>query len=66
MRCLSCDCNLSDFEATRKYESGEYIDLCNRCFSSTDLRNTHVIVRDDLEEYQDVEDDLGETPIEDL
>jgi hypothetical protein len=66
MRCLSCDCNLSDYEATRKYENGEYIDLCNRCFSSTDLRNMHVIVRDDLEEYQDVEDDLGELPIEGL
>ena len=35
MRCLSCDKNLTDFEATRKSVfSGEFIDLCNRCFAS--------------------------------
>lgn len=35
MKCLSCDVILTDFEATRKSAySGQYIDLCNRCFSS--------------------------------
>lgn len=34
MRCLSCNCNLSDYESTRKYISGGYIDLCNGCFNS--------------------------------
>lgn len=35
MRCLSCDKNLTDFEATRKSVfSGEFIDLCNHCFAS--------------------------------
>ena len=34
MRCLSCDCLLFGHEITRKYKStGEYIDLCDNCFS---------------------------------
>jgi hypothetical protein len=34
MRCLSCNRRLNDKESTRKYSSsGEYIDLCDRCFS---------------------------------
>ena len=33
MHCVACDKTLSDYETTRKNEStGEYIDLCNRCF----------------------------------
>ena len=33
MRCLSCDKNLSDREAVRKYAStGEFLDLCDRCY----------------------------------
>lgn len=33
MRCLSCNCQLNDHEATRKYAStGTFIDLCDRCF----------------------------------
>lgn len=34
MRCLSCDIELTDFEATRKSaETEEFIDLCNHCYS---------------------------------
>lgn len=34
MRCLSCNRQLNDQEATRKYAtSGTFIDLCDRCFS---------------------------------
>ena len=34
MRCLSCNCVLTDKEATRKYAtSGTFIDLCDNCFS---------------------------------
>lgn len=34
MRCLSCNCQLNDHEATRKYAtSGEFVDLCDRCFA---------------------------------
>ena len=33
MRCVACDCILTDFEATRKSAaSGEYLDMCERCF----------------------------------
>lgn len=38
MRCLSCDCELTDFEATRRYENGgNFVDLCGRCLSSVVL-----------------------------
>lgn len=33
MRCLSCNDVLSDREATRRVQStGEFLDLCNRCY----------------------------------
>ena len=35
MRCIACDKELSDFEATRKSSTtGDYLDLCNTCYSS--------------------------------
>jgi hypothetical protein len=45
MRCLACDCNLSDREANRKYENWQeiknpesrYIMLCDDCIVDTDL-----------------------------
>lgn len=34
MRCRACDCALTDFEATRRYnDSSEFLDLCAKCFS---------------------------------
>jgi len=49
MRCLSCNCVLTDFEATRKgANTGNYIDLCNRCFKSI-AEDIHVIERSDLQ-----------------
>lgn len=59
MRCLSCNKNLNDFESTRKYESGEFVDLCNGCFNSADMRDIPVLERDDLAEYEDISD-LGD------
>jgi len=52
MRCIACDKELSDFEATRKSSTtGEYLDLCNTCYSS---------IQDEL--YSDEREDLrGET-----
>ena len=58
MRCLSCNKALNDFESTRKYENGEYIDMCNHCFNAADMRNVVVIERSDLAQYEDVSDDL--------
>lgn len=34
MHCRACDCELSDWESTRKDAEGQYIDFCNRCYSS--------------------------------
>jgi hypothetical protein len=34
MRCLSCNCKLSDKESTRRHVStGEFLDMCNRCYA---------------------------------
>jgi hypothetical protein len=53
MRCVSCNCVLTDFEATRKgVNTGEYIDMCNRCFA-TIADDVAVIERDDLKENGD-------------
>ena len=38
MRCIACDALLNAFEATRKSETTEqYLDLCNKCLSTTDI-----------------------------
>jgi hypothetical protein len=35
MKCLACDKVLSEFESTRRsLMSGEFMDLCNRCYSN--------------------------------
>lgn len=48
MRCLACNCNLTDYESTRKsVTTGEFIDLCNRCFSSVS-DDLQTIDREDL------------------
>ena len=54
-RCLACDKNLSDFESTRKYEHGEYIDLCGKCFKDSGICVS--LQREDLsDEYEDIGD----------
>jgi len=50
MRCCACNKNLSDFESTRKSTiTGEYLDLCNGCYSGVG------IVSQDREDLRDVE-----------
>ena len=47
MRCVACNCVLTDFEATRKgVNTGEYIDLCNKCFLTIaeDIEYTNMIL----------------------
>lgn len=57
MRCLACDRRLNDRESTRRYSSsGDFIDLCDRCFST---------ISDDVPDLDsdpgaDVEDELEE------
>lgn len=44
MRCLSCNCLLTDKESTRKYRSDHtFVDLCNRCFNSSDMSGIDII-----------------------
>lgn len=68
MRCVACDCNLSNYESTRKIinrDSGtiSYPDLCNKCFNSTDLASfASIIERHDLE--TDSLDENLEIPME--
>lgn len=55
-RCRACDKVLNDFEMTRKYPSGEYLDLCNHCYSFI-KDEIDVIERADLREYEDWDED---------
>ena len=58
MRCLSCDCRLTDFEATRKSAfTNEFIDLCNGCFASVS-DDLHTIERADLAHDDDETEDV--------
>lgn len=66
MRCLSCDCNLNDFESTRKYEQGGFVDLCNRCFNSADMNDVGVIERQDLAYSEDVSSEAELDDMEEL
>lgn len=57
MRCLSCNKILSDFESTRKSaNTGEYLDLCNSCFSDIQY-DVDAVVREDLREDEQVSED---------
>lgn len=48
MHCLSCDALLNDYEATRKYPNGTFVDLCNSCYKHV-KRDFLVFERPDLE-----------------
>jgi len=52
MRCLGCNKELTDFEATRRYaDSEEFIDMCNDCFKHTNIK---ALERHDLMSISDV------------
>lgn len=57
MRCLACNKELTDFEATRKYaNTREYIDLCNECYK--EIKDDIVVdEREDLKNIIDVTDE---------
>ena len=58
MRCIACDVELTDYEATRRYAvSKEFVDLCNTCFAVT-LDDGDVIDRDDLRTLADIEETI--------
>ena len=54
MRCIACNRALSDLESTRKSKvTGEYLDLCNTCFSTVSddfLDNEEQLEQHELEE----------------
>lgn len=52
MRCFACDVRLTHREATRKFASGEFCDLCDECLGT---------IQDGLEVFEtDVEEDSAE------
>jgi len=53
MRCVACDCELTDYESTRKNLRGEYLDMCNHCY---------LTIKDDILSIE--RDDLESLPIE--
>lgn len=56
MRCVACDVELTDYEATRRYAvSREFVDLCNNC-SAVSLYDVAVIDREDLRTLADIEE----------
>ena len=58
MRCCACNKNLSDFESTRKsITTGEYLDLCNGCFSGVGIVSQD---REDLRDVEVTEDDTDD------
>lgn len=57
MRCLSCNKNLSDFESTRRSAlTGEFIDLCNKCYEEIKY-DVDTVVREDLRDEESFDDD---------
>ncbi len=58
MRCLACNCALTDRESVRKYaESEEFLDLCNSCLNDCEgIEVDDSFVEDEFEqEYEDEE-----------
>jgi hypothetical protein len=57
MRCLSCNCQLNDQEATRKYaNSNTFIDLCDRCFSHVEEDIPYIEGNPSHEDREDASD----------
>lgn len=47
MRCIACDIELTDFEATRKsVNTNSYVDLCNSCYK---------YVKDDIQAIENID-----------
>ena len=56
-RCLACNKNLNDYEATRKDLHGAFLDMCNKCY--TPIQNeVPTIDRPDLNPSEEIEPEL--------
>lgn len=63
MRCRCCDKRLSDFEATRKHiNTGEYLDMCNKCYSTIDKQVLSFERYDLYDEDETEQSDMGYDP----
>lgn len=59
MKCVCCDRNLNDYEATRRHAlTNEFLDLCNRCMK--DMPNIPTKDRPDLVKEADFDDDVDD------
>lgn len=60
-RCIACNRNLNDYEATRKDLHGNYLDMCNKCYTYVQ-EDVLTIDRGDLNPSEEIEPELeGET-----
>lgn len=63
MRCVACDCELNDYESTRKDLHGDYIDMCNHCYSTIkddilSIDREDLLVQEEIiSEFSEVYDD---------
>ena len=58
MRCCACDRNLNNFESTRKNKTtGDYLDLCNKCYSTVQ-QDLSTDIREDLPEDEIPDDEV--------
>lgn len=59
MRCFACNCQLTDFESTRKSKvTGEYLDLCEDCFSTVSDEFISVEEKNELKLIEKEQDDF--------
>jgi len=55
MRCLSCNCELTDEESVKKgINTGEYLDMCYACLST--IPEVELVDSDGIEVVDEVED----------
>lgn len=56
-RCIACNKNLNDYEATRKDLHGQFLDMCNKCYTPIQSE-VPTIDRPDLNPTEEVEPEL--------
>ena len=58
MRCFCCNKSLSNLESTRKFSSGVFTDMCNKCLGTiSDDVNTQEENMNNESEYDETNDD---------
>jgi hypothetical protein len=56
-RCIACNRNLNDYEATRKDLHGNYLDMCNKCYTFVQ-EDVLTVDRGDLNPSEEIEPEL--------